>query len=59
MNDMHCSIQKPTHMRSLRIHTKTYKFKGIGVKLNINFSGFISHVYLLRMQGYEIITKCI
>ena len=57
MNDMHCSIQKPTHTRSLRIHTKTYKFKRIGVKLNINFSGFISNVYLLRMQGYHVYNR--
>ena len=46
MNDMHCSIQKPRLTRALRASTQKHKFKGIGVKRNINFSGFISCVYL-------------
>ena len=53
MNDMHCSIQK-NNSHALFAHTyKTHKFKGIGVKLNINFSGFISNNYLFHMQGYQ------
>ena len=51
---MICIVRYKNDSHALFAHTyKTHKFKGIGVKLNINFSGFISHSYLILMQGYQ------
>ena len=53
---MMCIVRYKNRLtRALRASTQKYKFKGIGVKLNINFSGFISCVYFVLCKDIGLI----